>query len=268
MFEWRNIFRGMLIGATDLVPGVSGGTVALLLGIYERLVTAIDGLTTREWKKHLLFLIPLGLGVGISILSLSHLFSWLMETYTKPTFFFFVGLILSIIPQLLVQADFKKNFRASHYVLLIIAAVLVALTGVFTPDQTKVMTDLSWQQYLYLFISGWIASSALILPGISGSLMLLLLGAYATVIDSVKTLNFPILITVGLGIIVGLLLTSKLIRYLFQNYRTLTYAILIGLVVGSIFVVYPGWPADVSLMIASVITLIAGFSIATYLGRL
>lgn len=268
MFEWRNIFKGMAIGATDLVPGVSGGTMALLLGIYERVVAAIDGLTTREWKKHLIFLIPIGLGMGIAILSLSHLFSWLMETYTQPTFFFFVGLILSIIPQLLYEADFKKNFRASHYGLLVIAAILVALTGLATPDRSAVMTNLTTLQYIYLFVCGWIASTAMILPGISGSMMLLIMGAYPTVIEAIKTLDFVIIIVVGLGIAGGLLITSKIIRYLFQHYSSLTYAALTGLVMGSIFVVYPGWPGNASLMIASIITLIAGFSLATFIGRM
>lgn len=258
----------MAIGATDLIPGVSGGTMALLLGIYERIVAAIDGLTTRDWKKHLIFLIPVGLGIGIAILSLSHLFSWLMETYTQPTFFFFVGLILSIIPQLLYEADFKKNFRLSHYVLLVIAAVLVALTGFATPDRSAVMTNLTTLQYIYLFVCGWIASTAMILPGISGSMMLLIMGAYPTVIEAVKTLDFAIIVVVGLGIAVGLLITSKIIRYLFQHYPSLTYAALTGLVVGSIFVVYPGWPGDVALMIACIITLIAGFSLATFIGRM
>lgn len=267
MFEWRNLFKGMMMGASDVVPGVSGGTIALLVGIYERLIAAIDGLTKKDWKKSVIFLIPVGLGMGIAILSLSHLISWLMEKFPQPTFFFFIGLIIAIIPQLLREVDYKKTFRGFHYLLLLVAATLIALTGFVSPDQSAVMTELSWYQYLFLFISGWLASSAMILPGISGSLMLLLMGAYATVIESIKTFNFPVIITVGFGILIGLLLTSKLIRYLFQNYRTITYAIIIGFVAGSIFVVYPGWPTEITLMIASVLTLIAGYFTAFYLGK-
>ncbi|MCQ6276798.1 DUF368 domain-containing protein [Bacillus sp. V3B] len=267
MFEWKNIFKGMMMGASDVVPGVSGGTIALLVGIYERLIEAIDGLTTKGWKKHVVFLLPVGLGMGTAILTLSHLLSWLMERFPQPTFFFFLGLIVAIIPLLLREADYKQTFKVPHYVLLILAAVAVAMTAFVSHDQTTVMTNLAWDDYLYLFFAGWIASSAMILPGISGSLMLLLMGAYATVIEAIKSLNFPVIIVVGLGIVMGLLLTSKLIRYVFHNYRTVTYAILIGFVAGSIFVIYPGWPENVLLMVMSLLSAIGGCLIAYYLSQ-
>ncbi|SEN37542.1 putative membrane protein [Mesobacillus persicus] len=267
MFEWRNIYKGMMIGASDVVPGVSGGTIALLVGIYERLIEAINGVLTKEWKKHVTFLIPVGLGVGIAILSLSHLLSWLLEVFPQPTFFFFLGLIFAIIPTLLVEADYKKTFGARQYVLLLIATIAVAATGLVGDEQGVVMTNLALSDYLFLFFAGWLASSAMILPGISGSMVLLLLGAYVTVIEAIKSLNFSIILVVGLGVAIGLLLTSKLIRYLFSHYRASTYAIVTGFVVGSIFVVYPGWPADVLLMTISVLAFICGFAAAYLLGK-
>ncbi|WP_174734389.1 undecaprenyl phosphate translocase family protein [Mesobacillus harenae] len=267
MFEWRNIFKGMMIGASDVVPGVSGGTIALLVGIYERLIEAINGVLTKEWKKHVIFLVPVGIGVGLAILTLSHLLSWLLEAFPQPTFFFFLGLILAIIPVLMVEADYKQTFGGIHYLLLLIAAIAVAATGLVGDEQAAIMTNLAWKDYLFLFFAGWLASSAMILPGISGSMVLLLLGAYVTVIDAIKSFNMPIIIIVGLGIVVGLLLTSKLIRYLFNHYRTATYAVVTGFVVGSIFVVYPGWPADGLLMVISIIALVCGYAAAYLLGK-
>lgn len=267
MFEWKNIFKGMMIGASDVVPGVSGGTIALLVGIYERLIEAINGILSREWKKHLIFLIPVGVGVGIAIITLSHLLSWLLDVFPQPTFFFFLGLILAIIPTLMVEANYKQNFGVGHYILLVIAAIAVAATGLVGNDQSAVMTDLAFGDFVFLFFAGWLASSAMILPGISGSMVLLLLGAYVTVIDAIKTFNLPVIIVVGMGIVIGLLLTSKLIRFLFQHFRSQTYAIVTGFVVGSIFIVYPGWPEDILLIIICLLALVCGYVLAYLLGK-
>src|SRR5699024_9875358 len=91
--EWKNIYRGMMMGASDLVPGVSGGTIAVLLGIYDQLIASINGLFSKDWKKHLSFLIPLVLGVGSAILAFSHLISWLLKNHESLTHYFFLGLI-------------------------------------------------------------------------------------------------------------------------------------------------------------------------------
>jgi putative membrane protein len=267
VFEWRNIFKGMMMGASDVVPGVSGGTIALLVGIYERLIEAINGLLSKDWKKHVIFLIPVGLGMVTAILTLSHVLSWLIEVFPQPTFFFFLGLIVAIIPALMKEADYKNAFGGAQYVLLAIAAIAVAATGFVGEEQAAVMTNLTAGDYLFLFFAGWLASSAMILPGISGSMILLLMGVYVTVIDAIKSLNIPIIIVVGLGIVLGLLLTSKLIRFLFLHYRASTYAIVIGFVAGSIFVVYPGWPGDMLLMVISVLAFVVGYAVAYMLGK-
>ncbi|MCM3587513.1 DUF368 domain-containing protein [Mesobacillus maritimus] len=267
MFQWKNLFKGMMIGASDVVPGVSGGTIALLVGIYERLIGAINGLTTKDWKRHVIFLIPVGLGMGISILTLSHLFSYLLESFPKPTFFFFLGLVMAIVPLLLREAEYKQNFQASHYVLLVIAAIFVAWTGFMGEPTSAVMTSLSGKDYVFLFFAGWLASSAMILPGISGSLVLLLLGVYETIINAVKTLHFPIILAVGFGVVIGLLLTSKFISYLFKNFRTATYAVVTGFVVGSIFVIFPGLPETFLYTIICLITFVFGFYLAYLLGQ-
>ncbi len=108
MIEWRNILKGMTMGISDLIPGVSGGTIALVLGIYQRLIAAINGLFTKEWKKHLVFLMPLVLGIIVALLSISHLIEWLLVAYPQPTFFLFLGLIIGIIPTLLKDIDYRQ----------------------------------------------------------------------------------------------------------------------------------------------------------------
>ena len=264
----RNVFRGMVMGITDLIPGVSGGTIAMVLGIYPELIASINGILSKNWRKHLLFLAPLIIGIGISLVVFSHLIEWLIVYHSQPLFFFFNGLILGIIPFLLRTADFKKTFKIRHYGVLVVAAIFVASTGFIRVDSmVSIWTNLTFNNYLYLFFSGWIASSAMILPGISGSLILLLLGVYPTVINAISSINIPVIIVVGFGIVIGIMITSKLIQYLFSQYSSLTYAVIIGLVLGSIIVIFPGLPRTVPDAILCMAMLLLGSIVATLLGR-
>lgn len=268
MIEWRNIWRGLIIGTSDLIPGVSGGTLAVILGFYDQFIAAISGFFSREWKKHLRFLVPLGIGVGLALVFLSKLMKWLLEHQSQPTFFFFMGLILGIIPYLVRHADVKTKFRASHYVLVIVAAILVALTGVFRPDE-EVMSviSLSLVNGIGLFFAGWVASMAMLLPGISGSFVLLLLGVYPTAIDALSTLNIPVIAVIGAGVIMGFIVSSKLIKYLLARCPHLMFAIIIGMVIGSLYVVFPGLPTTSGTLIVSIITLLIGLGCALFLGK-
>ncbi len=247
------------MGISDLIPGVSGGTIALVLGIYHSLISAINGLFSREWKKHVLFLLPLGLGIGVALLSISHVIDWLLAEYPQPTFFFFLGLIIGIIPLLLKEIQYRQSFRPLHYVLLAIGAVIVGSTVLINRNElTAVMSHLGWTDYALLFAAGWLASSAMILPGISGSFIFLLLGVYPTVINALSTFNIPVIITIGSGIAIGLVLTSKLISIMLVKFKIATYAVMIGFIFGSIVVIYPGIEANIPLFLVSVLSLVAG----------
>ena len=267
MFEWKNIFRGVLIGTSDLIPGVSGGTIAVILGFYERLIAAISGFFSREWKKHLGFLIPLGIGVGAALLLLSRVMKWLLAEHPQPTFFFFLGLILGILPFLWKEADGSRNFKPVHYVILLIATAAVACTGFFKPEDHSPVIELSLSSGIFLFFAGWLGSMAMILPGISGSFVLLLLGAYPTAIHALSSLDIPLIAVIGSGVIVGFIVSSKFIRYLLTSFPVIMYAIIIGMVVGSLVVVYPGLQGSWVSLIVSLLTLIIGFIAALYLGK-
>ncbi|MFD1019284.1 DUF368 domain-containing protein [Thalassobacillus hwangdonensis] len=267
MFEWKNIYRGMLMGASDVVPGVSGGTIAVVLGIYDQLIESINGFFSREWKKHLKFLLPLGLGIVTSIVLLSRVINWLFENYPGPTKFFFLGLIIGVLPYLAHKGDMKHKFRMKHYVLLLIGAVIVASMVFFQAGETEPMTDFTLSTYLLLFAAGFIASSAMILPGISGSFILLIIGVYTTVTHGIEEFKFDVIAVVGIGIILGIILMSKVVRFFLENYTTGTFAVIIGLVVGSVFVIFPGWPDSVGLMIAGILCFAGGLLAAYLLGR-
>lgn len=266
--EWRNLYRGLIMGASDIIPGVSGGTIAVILGIYDQLIESINGLLSKEWKKHLAFLIPLAIGAGGAILLLARVIKWLFEYYPQPTQFFFLGLILGILPYLFKEANVKSKFKKRHIALLTTGALACASFIFLNPQKNAaVLVVDSMDMYALIFLSGVVASTAMILPGISGSFMLLVLGVYSTVIAALDEFNVKVLVILAVGIIFGLLFTSKLIHFFLQNYRTGTFAFVIGLVIGSIVVIFPGWPGEAVIAILSVLAFGLGIVAAYTLGK-
>lgn len=257
--EWKNIYRGILMGISDLIPGVSGGTIAFILGIYDRLLAAISGFFSRDWKKQLGFLVPLGLGIVITLLLFSRVIEYLLEHHYEATQFFFMGLILGVIPYIMRQAEVKKNFTARHIVILIlIGAALASMAFIQPNEDVAPITSLSVPVFFLLFFSGWLASMAMLLPGISGSFILLLLGVYTTAINALSTLNLPVVMAIGAGVIVGFIVSSKAIQYLLEHFTYVTYAAIIGLILGSLFVVFPGFSEDTFTLGTSLATFAAG----------
>lgn len=274
--KWSNLWRGFAMGTSDLVPGVSGGTIALLLGIYNDFIRSISGIFSKRFWESLKFLIPIVLGMLIAIGSLSKLINFLLNTHPIPTLFFFVGLILGIIPYLLKTSRFKQTFTAKHYMLVVLGIVVIVVITLLNNGNKHAGETLTFSTSLFIkyFIAGVCASSAMLLPGISGSFMLLVFGAYGTIMYAISeflSFNFnavPILLTVGLGIIAGFLLSSKAIQYFLNYHTSLTYALIIGFVVGSLYAVFPGLPTSIFMWFISALTLIVGFFISYKLGHI
>ncbi|MGX5789986.1 DUF368 domain-containing protein [Staphylococcus equorum] len=272
--KWSNIWKGFAMGTTDLVPGVSGGTIALLLGIYDEFIRSVSSLFSKRFWESLKFLIPIGLGMVIAIGLLSKVINYLLNEHTVPTMFFFVGLIAGIVPYLLKTSQFKQTFNVKHYSLVALGIIIiVVITLLNNGDKHAGETlELSTGLFIKYFIAGACASSAMLLPGISGSFMLLVFGVYGTVMYALSefiSLNFnaiPVLISVGLGIIAGFLFASKIIQYLLTYHTYLAYALIIGFVVGSLYAVFPGRPDSILIWIISIITIICGFIISYKLG--
>ncbi|WP_036719443.1 DUF368 domain-containing protein [Paenibacillus sp. JCM 10914] len=266
--EWRNLYRGVLMGISDLIPGISGGTIAVVLGIYDRLLEAISGFFSREWKKHIGFLIPLAVGIGSALLLLSRVIEFLLENYYAPTQFFFTGLILGVLPFILRKAEARRTFKAGHVVLLLVAAGLLASTAFLATDSGAApITELTLASGIRLFLSGWLASMAMLLPGISGSFVLLILGAYTTAIAALSNLNIGIIAVIGAGVMIGFVVSSRFIRYLLDRFPVITYAASTGLILGSIAVVYPGLPSESGMTAISAVTFLVGLVVAVLMGR-
>ncbi|RPF57057.1 DUF368 domain-containing protein [Aquisalibacillus elongatus] len=269
MIEWRNLYRGLLMGASDIVPGVSGGTIAVILGIYERFIESINDVFTKRWKQSLAFLIPLAVGILFAMWSLTGVINWALKHYPDQVSFLFLGLIAGVIPFLARKSNYKETFERTHYVLLVVAILLVG--SMFFLEQDPVgdaITTFDPTTYLILFLSGWLASTAMILPGISGSMLLVLVGMYPTFSHAIHEFVFEALIPLGLGIAFGLLIMSKILRYLFHKFYYQTYALIIGLVIGSLFVIFPGFDTDMMMNVLSMIFLIIGLLVAYGLGKI
>jgi putative membrane protein len=234
--------RGFLMGSADVVPGVSGGTIAFVVGIYEALIDAINAVNL-EFARRLLkgqwraafadfpwqFLLALGIGIGAAVLTMAHFLTWALARHETLVWGFFFGLIVASI--LVVLKRVRRWTPAAVLVLLGFAAAMYWLVGV-TPHEMP-------HTPLFLFLSGAVAICAMILPGISGAFILVLLGQYHYVLEAVVTQDWLTLIIVGAGCAVGLLLFARVLKWLFTNYHDLTVAALIGLMIGSLRKIWP-----------------------------
>lgn len=275
-FKWINILKGFAMGTSDLVPGVSGGTIALLLGIYNQFISSISGIFSRRFWPSFTFLIPIIIGMLLAMGSLSNLFNYLLSQHHIPTMFFFGGLIIGIVPYLLKISNYKTSFTTKHYMMVIAGiAILIVITLMNNGDKHAGETlTLSTSLIIKYFIAGMCASSAMLLPGISGSFMLLVFGVYGTVmlaISEVVKLNFtglPILLAVGFGVLAGFIISSKIIQYFLTHHKLMTFALIIGFVVGSLFAVFPGLPTNIVMWFVSLVVFIIGFIVSLTLDRI
>ena len=234
-------FKGICMGAADVIPGVSGGTIAFLMGIYQTLIDSIKAITInfRLLLKGRIgaflkainakFLCSLILGILISIFSLARLMEYLLIHHPIELWSFFFGLIFLSSFMVLREID-KWNF--TNILFLIIGIVVAGYICLISPSQTP-------ETYWFIFLSGAIAICAMILPGISGSFILLLLGKYAFIMEAVTDLNLPILITFACGAIIGILAFSHFLGWLLKKFYMPTIAALSGFMIGSLIKVWP-----------------------------
>lgn len=264
--KWFNIFKGMAMGIVETVPGVSSSTIAMLIGIYENIIQSINDLTTKQYRKALLFLFPIVLGILLGAIISAFTVEYLLDNHPIPTHFLFMGLILGMLPFIwrsghLLQGN-NCTYKKYHFVLMTLFFLLIASLSFVVSLGETVIVDLTVTDYFYLFFSGWLASIALVLPGMSGALILMLVGAYHTALSALRTLDMPVILTVVAGVIIGILITGKLVRFMLQKYRRSTYAAIIGLLCGSIVILYPGFPAQLTEIIISLLLLLIGFFFA------
>ena len=265
---------GVVIGIANIIPGVSGGTMAVVLNIFDRLVGAVSDLR-KNFKKNALFLLTIVLGLVVGILAFTKLITYCLGHFPDATNFFFVGLIVGSIPMIYKRAT-ADRFKALHLIPFFIALGVMIFTVIVSPDDTNaaLITQLNVWNFFKLFFAGVMAAACMIIPGISGSFIMLLLGTYTSVTAAIDGLNILVLIPVGLGCVVGFFGGAKLIKLLLEKFPQATYFTILGLVIGSIPVLLKstfwernGFIFPVKLeMVFAVFTLIIGFAGAYFLG--
>jgi putative membrane protein len=233
---------GFLMGSADVVPGVSGGTIALILGVYERLINAVSSFDHHLFqliiKGKLIdafkkvdggFLVFLGTGVATAVLSLAKLITWLLSNHPIPTWSVFLGLILA--SSWVVYCDLSRKGFPELVAALIAATFSFWISGMNSAN--------SPDNLLFIFFCGMISICAMVLPGISGSFILVLLGKYETVMHAIKGFDFGVIFAFGAGAALGIITFSKFIKWLLAKYHSLTLAAMVGLMVGSLRKVWP-----------------------------
>jgi putative membrane protein len=236
------LLKGMAMGAADVVPGVSGGTIAFISGIYEELITSINnirpallGVLAKEgfaafWKElNGSFLLALITGIGISVITLAKGISWMLTNEPILVWSFFFGLVLASV---IYVGRSISQWNLGTIITGLLGAILAY--GVVSLPVSQQEPGLP-----YLFLSGALAICAMILPGISGAFILVLLGSYKTVLDAVHERDLQTILVVGAGAIIGLLSFARLLKWMFARYRNATLALLTGFIIGSLPKIWP-----------------------------
>lgn len=279
-----DILKGCVMGIANVIPGVSGGTMAVSMGIYDKLITALTHLF-KEFKKSFVTVLPIGIGMVIGILGLSRLIEWMFGIIPVQTNLFFIGLILGGLPMMIKEVKGKKVNAGCvvgfifFFLLVVGLALLDGIKGTDADLSFSILTELK------LFGVGVVAAATMVIPGVSGSMMLVLMGYYEPVIstinstvDALRAMDMDglmsgilILAPLGIGVVVGIFAIAKIIEWLFNKFATVVYWCIIGLIAASPIAIiimnhdiFAGMNAVV--VITAVIALVVGCVIAYFLG--
>ncbi len=270
------VIKGFLIGVANIIPGVSGGTLAITLGIYEKLIGAISHFF-KNLKENIKFIIPIGIGAVLSILLLSRVISFCLDKYTLATILFFIGLILGGIP--LLNKKIKGHYKnVSNIIIFLLSFGFVIALSVLKGENVVSFANMNIINYIMLFLVGVVAAATMIIPGVSGSFVLMLLGYYKPIVDTIGALtkfnniwqNIMILVPFGIGVLVGIVAISKLLEFLFKKYEVKTYFGVMGFIMASIITIFTGAEGlvfSVPQLLIGLMLLGIGFTAAYKLGE-
>ena len=234
-----NVIKGIFIGSSAILPSISSGVCCVIFGIYEKLVDSVLNIF-KDFKKSFTFLFPIALGGIIGVLLVSRLLKFLFATYPMPTNFCFIGLIIGSIPILFKKANNKSGFRLRYLLYFLftffIGILLIRLEHILPQ---VINLDLSSNYFFYLVLTGFLMSAGVVIPGVSSSIILMILGVYTTYLSAIASVNLNILFPMGIGLLIGSILFLRLIQFLFSKYYSQTFYGIIGFVLGSVLVLYP-----------------------------
>ena len=238
----------MLIGAGAILPGISSGVFLVVFGLYEKIINAILHFF-KDIKKNFIFLFPIIIGALLSVFLFSKILLFAYKEYSIYTSYAFIGLILGSVPAIKKQANIvKPNYL--HIMCFILSFVFSIYLIVIKKGNTYNIPSFS---YYYLIIAGGLMSAGIIIPGVSKTAILIMLGLYSNYLTAISTFNFSFLFPIGIGLVLGCIIFMYIINYLFSRFKSYTYFLILGFVIGSCFVIFPGFSFDLNHLIAIVI---------------
>ena len=278
----KNLLKGIVMGIANIIPGVSGGTMAVSMGIYDRMIHCVTHLF-KEFKESMKFLIPIFLGIGIALVGLSFIIEPAFAYFPLQTNCLFIGLIVGGLPAVWQKVK-GKGIKISYIVpFVLFFAVVVGMAAIGEKEGTAADLSFSVWSVIKLFAVGIIASATMVIPGVSGSMMMLLMGYYNPIVAAIK--NFVtalaafdmagilegcgILVPMGLGIVVGIFAIAKVIEIIFEKFPIQAFWAIIGLIVASpiaIFLLGDVGTITVIGILTSIVTFAVGFLVAVKLG--
>lgn len=255
--------KGIAIGVANAIPGVSGGTIAVITKIYDELLESITP-NIKKLIKNMPFLLPVGIGMIIGILLAAKVLAFLFETYNVPTQLFFMGIILGSMPMIYQEATREKKLRLINIIpFLIGAGIMIGMFFIRTDNISSVDSSLTVGNAVLFVLSAFLAAVAMIIPGISGALVMKILGAYDAAIIALNDMNIPVILLFAVGAIVGIFVAAKVISMLLKKFRKETYCIIAGLIIGSVPSVFPsGFRFDAQ-GIVGIVLLVVGLAVPT-----
>ena len=284
MLQWiLDVLRGAVIGVSNIIPGVSGGTMAVSMGIYDRVIYAVNNLF-RQFRKNIRELLPIIIGVLIGLFAFAALIGSLLGTKSDeipmtrlPTNFAFIGLILGGLPAIYKRVN-MKNAKVPGVILFLVFLALVVVLPLLNPPEARTV-DHSIGTILLMIPLGAISSSTMVIPGVSGSMILMLLGYYNSVINAMNDLrggdwsSLAILLPYVIGLLIGIVFIARLMNFLLRKHAALTFCAIFGLVIGSpVALLMQNREcfalANAGNWIASIVCLVIGFAIAWFMARL
>ena len=224
---------GLLMGLANLIPGVSGGTIALIGGVYEKLISAVASLSSLRFDKRQILLISvLGAGIVVGIVGFSKLMGVALQSFPSLMYGAFSGLVLGSSPIVLRKIRKRSLFSVVAFSLGALIVLVIAFSGV-RPENSGVLTH-NISSLFYDFVAGFIGAAAMVLPGLSGAFILLIMGEYSRAISAVSERDLIIITFIGFGVLTGIVLISKLMKILLKKYQDQTFSFLLGMMAGSI----------------------------------
>ena len=279
----KNLIKGMMIGIANIIPGVSGGTLAVSMGIYDKLIHCITHIIS-EFKENIKFLLPIFAGAGIALIALTFVIQALFDYYPIPTNLLFIGLIIGGLPPVIDKVKGHSVTIGQIVAGILFFTLVVGMAMLGSDGSKEVSLDMNILTIIKLLFVGIIAAATMIIPGVSGSMVLLILGYYQPIIRQITLFctalvsfdmqglidGFLILFPFGIGVIIGILGIAKIIEIIFAKYPMHAYYAIIGLIAASPIAIlvcsdFSGF--SIGMLIAGIVALIVGFGIAVNLGE-